>query len=159
MSHVSPYARRMLRASFDTLTLTALTGILAYQSLSLDRVAGSVPRTVLFVTAVLIALQWALDLRREAWRSQTAVADSARDPVQASSPIAALAWMIGLLALVVLLGTALGSAIFCLLFLRRRAREGWWLSTAYAFAVGAGLVLVFRWLLGARLYPGWLWLH
>jgi hypothetical protein len=77
-------------------------------------------------------------------------------PLRPTGPIVVVLWVVGLALAVLGLGTVVGSAVFCLAYLRVHARESWASSVAVALTLSVVVYLVFDVLLGAQLHRGWL---
>lgn len=153
--------RRRYGPSSATLLLMVLVGALTVAASRLSRIAGWIPLVVLGVTLVLLLIQGTFELRQS--RSERTTADHAagtdrRVPSAgtATSVSAAVAWMVALLALIIVLGSAVGSAVFGLGFLRWHARASWTSATVFAGLLGVTLYVSFEWILRTTLHPGWL---
>lgn len=179
----TPGMPRFLHRSWGTISLAVVVSGFLAASLPLSRIAGWIPRAVLSVTLVLIVVQLALEIRerlrnapdtsRSALPDSSTAADGAIDPgagvahgdpepvpslpVRSVTPGQAVLWLSGLLLAVLLLGTTIGSSLFCLSYMRWHARESWAISSAFALGLGASVQLIFGALLQATLHPGWLW--
>ncbi|MEE4292349.1 MAG: tripartite tricarboxylate transporter TctB family protein [Xanthomonadales bacterium] len=135
-----------------TVLISALLGLMLWQSLYLSAAAGWIPRVVLVFTLFLALLQCALD-----WRYGGALqqhSPSEKDGARRRRVLAALAWIGSLLACILLLGTIAGSVVFSFAWFRWQARER--LAVSLLMAAGLGLVLwtAFAFLLGVSLFPG-----
>jgi len=176
-------ALRFVRRSWDTVALALAIAAFLATSLPLSRIAAWIPRIVLLVTLALIFVQLVREAReqfgntreptrpampvssagsRESTRQDIAVskedADTASSLLTRSTPPAvAVLWVLGLLLSVLLLGTTIGSTLFCFAYLRWHAREALMTSGIFALGLGASVQLAFGAILKAELYRGWLW--
>lgn len=126
-----------------------------WASFGLSRASAWVPQWVLAITLILLLLQLAHELL-------AAPNASAQMRMQASDgrhkrAMAALVWLVLLLLLTWLLGTAPGGALFCCAWLRWHAGERWPLAVGTATGLGIALWVLFSVLLGVGLYAGLLW--
>jgi hypothetical protein len=144
---------RFLRRSWDTVGLAlVVVGALA-ATLPLSRIAGAIPRGVLLVTLVLVCIQLVIEFR-EVGPAGAGPERLRLPPMRPTGPIVVALWVAGLMLGVLLFGTILGSALFCLAYLRMHARESWWSSAAVAVTLAAVVYLVFAVLLRAQLHYG-----
>ena len=142
-----PTAARVPSASWLTIAFTLLVGAMLWASLGLSRASAWMPQAILLGTLLLLLGQLATELI--AGRRQVLASNG-----QTARAIAAAAW-IGLLLLAAwLLGAAPGSALFCIAWLRWRARESWFRSLAIGAGLGLSLWLLFAVLLRVSIYTG-----
>ena len=149
-------ALRFVRRSWDTLAIFG--GVLAclWAAAPLGRVAGWIPRGVLWITLTLVAAQLVIEYREigpetDPWRRDKL------PPLRRGGPMVVVGWVLGLMAAVTMFGTVAGSASFCAAYLRVHARETWRASVGTGVVLAACVWLVFGWLLQAELHAGWLW--
>ncbi|MFO7957783.1 MAG: tripartite tricarboxylate transporter TctB family protein [Candidatus Brocadiia bacterium] len=164
---------KAIEGTLFTLMLAVLAAALICASLLLSGPARLVPLTVLVVTLILLGLQLLLDLAprlAKVWgrlfpmdlfgiqRFMRATARQAggakRSPERER---ASLAWVLGFVALVLLLGLAPAVPVFAFAYLRWGAGERSLLSFAMSAGLWAVLHGVFVALLGLHLYGGVVW--
>jgi hypothetical protein len=68
----------------------------------------------------------------------------------------ATAWMLGLFAVIALVGFPFAVPLFVLLYLRLQGREPWLFSAVFSAAVAAVFYAIFKWLLNLPFPAGWL---
>jgi hypothetical protein len=68
----------------------------------------------------------------------------------------ATAWMLGLFAVIALVGFPVAVPLFVLLYLRLQGREPWLFSALFSAAVAAVFYAIFKWLLNLPFPAGWL---
>lgn len=141
--------------SWLTITFTAWVLLMLWVSIDLSSASAWIPRFVLSATLVCLLLQ----LVNELWAARTLlpqtdvlVADGRR-----GRTVAAITWLALLLLLTGLLGVALGTALFCLAWLRWHAGENWLASLVLSAGLGFVLWVLFSVLMGVGLYSGVLW--
>lgn len=146
-----------------TASLCVLVGVLFYLTLGLGPVARLVPLGVVAPTFALLVFQLMLDLfprwarayeRKE--RAEIVDVDIVRRQPAPPRNWSVAFWFLLALVLLFLTGFAVGAPTFTALYLRGRARESWTLSLGAAAVVWTLVVGIFRTLLDARLYDGWI---
>ena len=146
---------RFLRRSWDTVGLALVVAGALAASLPLSRIAGWIPRTVLLVTLALVAVQLMIEFR-EVGPARGGPEPTRLPPMRPTGPIVVVLWVAGLMLAVLMFGTVIGGALFCLAYLRLHAQEPWHTSSAVALLLAIALYLIFGLLLQAQLHPGWL---
>jgi hypothetical protein len=141
--------------SWLTLAFLAGASLMLWVSFDLSRTAAWIPQIVLGLTVILLLLQLSGELLATRAASPGGEAQAASG--RGMQALNALAWISLLMLASWLLGTALGSALFCFAWLRWHAGDGWLVSLAIAGGLGLTLWVLFAALLGVGLYPGLLW--
>ena len=131
-----------------TLLFAGVLLLFLFQAPRISLVAGWIPFVVLGASLGLLCLQLALEFTKR--RHSLGPTDNAAEAVRA------IAWIVALLVAIQLAGAIVGAGIFCLVFLRRRARESWSLSAGLSLSLSLFLYLVFYVAFGTSLYSGML---
>ncbi|MEJ8566443.1 tripartite tricarboxylate transporter TctB family protein [Elongatibacter sediminis] len=131
-----------------------------WQSFGLSPVASSVPRVVLILTLVLLAVEALKSGIHVSGRADAALPDGgdASGPVPSNEnagPVGrCLAWIVLLPVALGVLGLLIGSTVYCLLFLRWRSHEPWAFSLATSCGLGLLLYLLYAVVFRAAPYAG-----
>ena len=158
-----------------TLFLLAFVGLLFYSTMGLDHVARLVPMRVVIPTFAMLAVQLLLDLNPSLaqWISSSEKTDLlgvTRLRGRAGGEMAsaaggrnreerrALLWVLLLLVFIYLLGFPIAVPLYTLLYLKKRAEEGWVLSLGITVTLSSLVYAVFALVLPTRLYSGELWI-
>lgn len=148
-----------IERSLLTIAFVVLTAGCLLASLQLSPSSAWIAQVVLTVTLLLLLLQLAVEqlpLRgsRGSGDAEAQAGTGSRDSATRNgSLLPALAWIAALPFAVWLLGTALGSSLFCLAWLRWHSGERWAFSCIFSLLLGVGVQLLFGVLLRADL--GW----
>lgn len=151
---------RLSQETGMTLALALAVSWFLKESTTLSRVATLIPKAVLVVTLMLLAVQLVLDLRLDFTASarpgKRGVPAAERSGIRPGPvpPSRAVAWIAMLPLVIWLLGSAAGAALFCLIFMRAFASESWTFSLAYALVVGFGIFLLSWSLPGSAVHVG-----
>lgn len=146
-----PVQQRIYQSSWITVTLIVVTSLFLWSSLGLGRVSAWIPQVILTPTLVFLLLQ----LMKEFFdRKQAISATASPEKTGNASMLSALTWIGAMLLAVWISGLSLGSAFFCLAYLRWHAGERWQVSIAFALGLGFGLQLIFHALMQIKLYQG-----
>ena len=127
---------RLSGAALFSAALAAVAGFAVYTALRWPPKAALFPLVMGIPLLVLAVAQLVMDLRERA-----AAAPEAR------RAWGILAWMVGFILLVLLLGFPLAVPVFVLAYLVTSGREGWLLSVILAAAAWAAFYLLFQRLL------------
>ncbi|HLF32186.1 MAG TPA: hypothetical protein VI566_14320 [Xanthomonadales bacterium] len=145
----------VLPGSGLTLAFLATASLMLWVSFDLSRTSAWIPQLVLAFTVMLLLLQLSAELL--AARAAPTGGETPAAGGRGARVVHALAWISLLMLASWLLGTALGSALFCFAWLRWHAGDRWLVSLAIAGGLGLVLWLLFVVLFGVGLYAGVLW--
>ena len=147
------------RAALTLLLFGGASWLLA-ETLTLGGPARLAPLWVIAPTCVLLAILLVLEMRpRSGDRGSpdpATTADAAADG-RRRGEASALLWFGGLVVSVLAAGILAAVPVFFFLYAAFRWRRPWWIALAIGAAAFAVLYLLFTFILGFYLPPGWLW--
>lgn len=137
-----------------TVPLALLVAAITLLVLSQDfgRSSGMFPRFIGWIFVALAAADLLVQLRH--WLGERLPAPTERSVI--IKQIQAVAWLLGLLLLVALVGFLLAIPLYILTYLRVRAEQSLLQAAAIAIGILLFVLVIFVWLLDYDLYAGWL---